>query len=109
MTHFDAGAAPMHAAFQAAPDLAPYTAEKPRVALDERNPAASPTAARSSRLAFSPEGLADDNELNDILWLAVRGRRAPPAPTPRCLAPINIPPLFLIFHRHSHPTCFNSV
>jgi YVTN family beta-propeller protein len=81
MTQFDAGARPMHAAFQAAPELAPYTAEKPRVALDERNPAASPTAARSSRLDFSEEDLADDNELNDILWLAVRGSPAPPAPT----------------------------
>jgi hypothetical protein len=81
MTQFDAGARPMHAAFQAAPDLAPYTAEKPRVALDERNLAASPTAARSSRLDFGEEDLADDNELNDILWLAVRGSPAPPAPT----------------------------
>ena len=81
MTQFDAGARPMHASFQAAPDLAPYTAEKPRIALDERNPAASPTAARSSRLDFSEEDLADDNELNDILWLAVRGSPAPPAPT----------------------------
>jgi YVTN family beta-propeller protein len=81
MTQFDAGARPMHAAFQAAADLAPYTAERPRVSLDERNPAASPTAARSSRLDFSEEDLAYDNELNDILWLAVRGSPAPPAPT----------------------------
>ena len=81
MTQFDAGARPMHAAFQALPDPAPYTAEKPRIALDERNPAASPTAARSSRLDFSEEDLAGDNELNDILWLAVRGNPAPPAPT----------------------------
>jgi YVTN family beta-propeller protein len=81
MTQFDAGARPMHSAFQAAADLSPYTAEKPRVALDERNPAASPTAARSSRLDFSQEDLADDDELNDILWLAVRGTPAPPAPT----------------------------
>jgi hypothetical protein len=81
MTQFDAAARPMHAVFQAAPDLTPYTAEKPRIALDERNPAASPTAARSSRLDFSQEDLADDNELNDILWLAVRGSSAPPAPT----------------------------
>jgi YVTN family beta-propeller protein len=32
MTHFDAAAHPMSAAFQAQPDLAPFTAEKPRVA-----------------------------------------------------------------------------
>ena len=81
MTQFDAGARPMHAAFQATPDATPYTAEKPRVALDERNPAASPTAARSSRLDFSEEDRADEDELNDILWLAVRGNSAPPAPT----------------------------
>ena len=31
----------------------PYTAEKPRIALDQRNPAASATAARSARLDFS--------------------------------------------------------
>ena len=38
MTHFDAGALPMAAVFQAAPDASPYTAEKPRIRLDERNP-----------------------------------------------------------------------
>jgi len=81
MTQFDAGARPMHAAFQDAPDAAPYTVEKPRVALDERNPATSPTAARSSRLDFSEEDRIDENELNDILWLAIRGNAAPPSPT----------------------------
>jgi hypothetical protein len=81
MTQFDAGARPMHAAFQAAPDPSFYAAEKPRIALGERNPAASPTAARSLRLDFSEEDRTDENELNNILWLAVRGNPAPPAPT----------------------------
>jgi hypothetical protein len=81
MTQFDASARPMHAAFQATPDPAAYAAEKPRIALDERNPAASPTAARSLSLDFSEEDRIDDNELNDILWLAVRGNSAPPTPT----------------------------
>ena len=81
MTQFDAGARPMNAAFQAVPDTAPYTAEKPRIALDERNPAASPTAARSLKFDFSAEDRVDDDELNDILWLAVRGHGAPPPPT----------------------------
>ena len=35
MTHFDAGARPMTAAFQGTPDPAPYTAEKPRISLEE--------------------------------------------------------------------------
>jgi DNA-binding beta-propeller fold protein YncE len=37
MTHFDAGARPMSAVFQGTPDPAAYTAEKPRIRLDERN------------------------------------------------------------------------
>lgn len=78
MTHFDAGARPMFAAFQATPDTAPYTAEKPRIALDDRNPAVSPTAARSARLDFREEDRIDDDELNDILWLAIRSGQPPP-------------------------------
>lgn len=81
MTHFDAGARPMNAAFLAAPELTPYTAEKPRIALDQHNPEVSPTAARSSALDFSQEDRAGDDELNDILWLALRGGPAPPVPT----------------------------
>ncbi|MBI1787922.1 MAG: bifunctional YncE family protein/alkaline phosphatase family protein [Acidobacteria bacterium] len=79
MTSFDAGSRPMWAAFQSRPDPAPYTAEKPRISLEERNPAVSTTAARSARLDFSQEDRIDDDELNDILWRAIRGTE-PPAP-----------------------------
>jgi hypothetical protein len=48
------------------------------VPLDERNPLHSPTAARSSRLDFREEDRADADELNDILWLAIKGQHAPP-------------------------------
>jgi len=78
MTQFDAGARPMFTAFQATPDAASYTSEKPRIALDERNPAASNTAARSAKLDFDEEDRADEDELNDILWTAIRGNTAPP-------------------------------
>jgi YVTN family beta-propeller protein len=78
MTQFDAAARPMSAAFQATADTAPYEAEKPRVALDERNPIHSATAERSSRLDFSEEDRIDADELNDILWLAIKGVHAPP-------------------------------
>jgi DNA-binding beta-propeller fold protein YncE len=79
MTHFDAGARPMNAAFQSTPAAAPYTAEKPRIPLDQRNPEKSATAARSARMDFSEEDRIDDDELNDILWIALRGT-TPPAP-----------------------------
>ena len=79
MTTFDAGARPMTTAFQTTANPAPYTAEKPRIPLDTRNPAASATAARSERMDFSEADRIDDDELNDILWRAIRGTD-PPAP-----------------------------
>jgi hypothetical protein len=79
MTHYDAGARPMNASFQSTPVLTPYVAEKPRIPLDQRNPAQSATAARSARMDFSEEDRIDDDELNDILWLAIKGT-TPPAP-----------------------------
>ena len=78
MTHFDAAATPMFAAFSEQPSLAPYQAEKPRISLEDRNPVNSSTASRSARLDFSKEDLNDDNEMNDILWLAIRGTDPPP-------------------------------
>ncbi len=82
MTHFDAGARPMTTLFQSKPDLKPYTAEAPRMELNERNPPNAPAAARSGRLDFSEADRIDDNELNAILWLALRGGGAvPPTPT----------------------------
>jgi hypothetical protein len=51
---------------------------KPARALDDRNPAASPTAARSMRMDFSEADRIDDDELNDILWRAIRKSEPPP-------------------------------
>jgi hypothetical protein len=79
MTVFDAAARPMWNAFTAKPDTRPYAAEPARIPLDERNPALSATAARSARLDFSEADRIDDDELNDILWRAIR-KSEPPAP-----------------------------
>jgi hypothetical protein len=76
MTHFDAAARPI--AFSKQGVFTPYQAEKPRVSLEERNPPNSATAARSARLDFSDADLNDDDELNDILWLAIKGTDPPP-------------------------------
>src|ERR1035441_5084271 len=82
MTHFDAGARPMTAAFQSQPNAAPYAAEKPRISLDEKNPAAGvpsgPAAARAARMNFEEADQNDDDELNDILWRAIRTDAPPP-------------------------------
>jgi DNA-binding beta-propeller fold protein YncE len=78
MTQFDAAAPPMTAAFQSTPDLAPYTLEKPRTPLDLRNP---PRAAGelADNMKFDREDENDDDELNDLLWRAIR-KDAPPPP-----------------------------
>jgi YVTN family beta-propeller protein len=78
MTHFDAAARPLTAAFAATPNPAPFTAEKPRISLTDRNPPGSPTAARSLRMNFREADDIDDDELNDILYLAIKGTPAPP-------------------------------
>ncbi len=79
MTQFDAASRPMWTAFASQPDARPYAAEKARVNLEERNPARTATAARSAHMDFSREDAIDDDELNAILWAAIRGGQ-PPAP-----------------------------
>ena len=79
MTHFDAGARPMTSVFESTPDLASYAVEKPRIPLDTRNPAGAPGARASARMNFEEADAIDDDELNDILWVAIR-RSAPPPP-----------------------------
>jgi DNA-binding beta-propeller fold protein YncE len=78
MTVHDAGARPMAAAFNSFADPTPYTARKPVQSLDDRNPGGTPLAARSAVLDWEEADLIDDNELNEILWLAIRGTDPPP-------------------------------
>jgi len=79
MTQFDAASRPMWAAFQPVPDTKPYIAEKPRRALDERNPRETASVDKSAKMDFSEADLNDDDELNEILWRAIR-RTEPPVP-----------------------------
>jgi hypothetical protein len=79
MTQFDAAARPMVSVFGTQANLTPYAAEKARIDINERNPQKSATAARSLKMDFSREDAIDDDELNDILWRAIRGGE-PPAP-----------------------------
>ena len=79
MTMWDAGSVPMTNVFQSQANAAPYVAERPRVSIDERNPAQSATAARSNRMNFEEADDIDEDELNDILWRSIR-RDSPPVP-----------------------------
>jgi DNA-binding beta-propeller fold protein YncE len=80
MTQFDAAARIMSAPFQQTANTAPFTAEKPRIRLDERNPGNAPGARASARMDFREADLNDDDELTAILWEAIR-HETPPPPT----------------------------
>jgi hypothetical protein len=74
LSQLDAAAAPMYRAFQAKPDLAPYTLRPARFPLDEKNAPNAPGAAASLAMNLDEEAdLAPDLELNEILWQSVRG------------------------------------
>jgi YVTN family beta-propeller protein len=77
LTHFDAGARPLAMAFASAPNTAPYEAERPRISLTEKNPVKSATAGRSAKMDFRDADMADDDELNAILWESIKGSAAP--------------------------------
>lgn len=80
MTTFDAGARPMYSVFADQADPVPYAAERAQTPLDVRNPANTASAARSARMRFDDADEIDDDELNAILWAAIKGNAAPPSP-----------------------------
>jgi YVTN family beta-propeller protein len=80
MTQFDAGARIIVAPFQQTAEATPYTLEKPRVSLAERNPETAPGAKESAKMDFAEADDVDEDKLNDILWRAIR-KDAPPPPT----------------------------
>lgn len=79
MTVYDASSTPMTRVFSSQAKLDAYVALKPSQAMDERNPAAGALAARSAKMDWDEADEIDDHELNQILWLALKGG-TPPAP-----------------------------
>jgi hypothetical protein len=77
MTMHDAGARAMHAAFKDKPDTTQYSAVQPKYNQDERNPADAPLAARSLRFDFEEADRIDDDDMNEILWMAIKGTPMP--------------------------------
>jgi DNA-binding beta-propeller fold protein YncE len=78
LTHFDAGARPMFSSFSQQPDARPFTAIQPKSSLTDRNPGTARGAEESARLDFSDADLVDDDELNAILWRAIKNTDPPP-------------------------------
>ena len=86
MTQFDAAATPMYASFTPEPSFDAIDVIGPEVDLMARNPSTGPGAQASLKLDFSDYDRADPDELNRILWAALRPGETMPAPV-RSLAP----------------------
>ena len=80
MSQFDRAATPMYEAFTTTPDFAPYSNVPPRTDLFAKNPAKGKGAEASLRLDFSSYDRADPEEMNRILWEALKPGVAMPAP-----------------------------
>jgi YVTN family beta-propeller protein len=80
MTQFDQLAKPMYSSFTSSPDVSVIEALPETVDLEARNPKEGPGARASRKLDFSDFDRADPDELNRILWEALKPGSGVPAP-----------------------------
>jgi YVTN family beta-propeller protein len=80
MTQFDAAATPLYASFTTDAAFDAIPAIGPRTDLTMRNPSTGAGAIASMKLDFSDYDRADPDELNRILWNALRSGEPMPAP-----------------------------
>jgi len=80
MTQFDQLATPMYNSFTNQPEMAAVEALPETVDLQARNPKGGPGDSASRKLDFSDFDRADPDELNRILWDALKPGQEMPAP-----------------------------
>ena len=80
MTQFDRAATPMYNAFTAKPDYTTYNNSRAQTDLFAKNPAKGPAAEASLRLDLSGYDRADPDEMNRILWSAMKPGVPMPVP-----------------------------
>ena len=80
MTQFDQLATPMYNSFTSQPDTEIVTAVPESQDLEARNPKGGPADSASNKLDFSDFDRADPDELNRILWEALKPGTEMPAP-----------------------------
>ncbi len=86
LTQYDAGATPMFNAFTKEATITPYKQLQPKVDLVAKNTLKSPGAQASAKMDFDDVDEAPEDELNRVLWLAMKGPDAPyPTPIHRAL------------------------
>ena len=86
LTQYDAAATPMFNSFARQPVQTPYKLRQPVVDLVARNTWSAPGALASAKMDFDDVDEAPEDELNRILWAAVKGPGAAyPTPIRRAL------------------------
>ena len=80
MTQFDELATPMYNSFTSQPEMAAIEALPESADLEARNPKGGPGDSASRKLDFSDFDRADPDELNRILWEALKPGKEMPAP-----------------------------
>jgi YVTN family beta-propeller protein len=73
LTQFDTAATPMLNTFTTHPNFKPYVAVGPTYPLDRLNGQNAPLAQESSKMDFSREDAAPDDQLNLAIWKATKG------------------------------------
>lgn len=76
MSQYDASATPMYNAFGPTPVLTPFTQRPAQVGLTDMNRSGAPGQAASMAMNFVEADMTPEIELNQILWMSVRGAKA---------------------------------
>jgi hypothetical protein len=86
LTQYDSAGVPMFNAFAKEPVCKSFTPLQPKVDLMARNNINSPGAQASAKMDFDDVDEAPEDELNRVLWLAMKGPDEPyPVPVHRAL------------------------
>jgi hypothetical protein len=80
MSPFDHYGRPLREIWETTPDLTPYTALRPSVPLDEKNPKRGAMAEASKKLVLDEVDRSNDDLFNRILWTTIKGDQPYPGP-----------------------------
>ena len=80
LSSFDHYGRPLREIWETTPDLRPYTALRPSVPLDEKNPKRGAMAEASKQLTLENEDTSNDDLFNRILWKTIKGDQPYPGP-----------------------------
>jgi phospholipase C len=89
MTQYDAAAKPMWQCFQNTATASSFIAIMPTINLSEKNVASNYWQQKSESMNFAQEDAAPDDELNKILWVAMKGENTT-IPSPKRAAFIQV-------------------